>query len=81
MTEFTEKVEKQRQLNLAEEWGKGIRYVHASDGVIETKFNNGDVRYEQNKPGGKITWVRENNLLEPLIDKFQRALADMQTKN
>ena len=30
MTEYTDKVERQRILMQAEEWGKGIRYIHAN---------------------------------------------------
>ena len=80
MTEYTDKVEKQRLLQKAEKWGKGIKYIHASDGIIETKFNNGNIRYEENKTGGKTTWHRETNPDESLVNKFNRAVADM-TRN
>jgi hypothetical protein len=79
MTEFTDEVEKQRILMEAEKWGKGIKYIHASDGVIETAFNNGNIRYEENKKGGKITWHRETNPAESLVDMFHRAVADMRS--
>ena len=36
MTEFTEKVEKRRILMEAEEWGNGIKHIHANNGIIET---------------------------------------------
>jgi len=77
MTEYEDRVEKQRQLNKAEEWGKGIKYIHANKGIIETKFNNGDIQYVENKPKGKTTWHREKPTKETLIAKFHRAVSDM----
>ena len=40
MTEYTERVERERNKQAAEKWGKGVRYIHANNGVIETKYNN-----------------------------------------
>ena len=77
MTEYTDKVEAQRKLQEAEKWGKGVKYIHANNGVIETAFNNGDIRYEETKSRSKPTWHREKPTKETLIDKFQRALVDM----
>ena len=74
MTEYTEEVEKQRILQQAEKWGKGVKYIHANNGIIETKFNNGDIQYDRD---GRISWHRERPTRETLIDKFQRAVADM----
>ncbi len=76
MTEFTDRVEEQKLLLAAEEWGKKVNYIHAQNGIIETKFNNGDIRYEENKPNGKTTWHREKTSKESLIDKFYRVMAD-----
>jgi hypothetical protein len=47
MTEYKELVEETRVRLQAEEWSKGIKYIHANNGVIETKYNNGDVHYEE----------------------------------
>ena len=80
MTQYTDEVEEHKLKLEAEEWGKKINYVHAQNGVIETKFNNGDIRYEENKPGGKTTWHREKTSKESLIDKFFRWQADYQYK-
>ena len=74
MTEYTEEVEKQRQLQDAEKWGKGIKYIHANNGVIETAFYNGDIKYDRD---GRISWHRENSTRETLVGKFHRAMADM----
>ena len=77
MTEFTDRVEEQRILMEAEEWGAGIKYIHANNGIIETKFNNGDIQYDRD---GRISWYREKTTRETLIGKFHRAVADM-TRN
>jgi len=77
MTEYTERVERERNKQAAEKWGKGVRYIHANNGIIETKFNNGDIQYVENKPGGKTTWHREQLTKTSLIEKWWRALADM----
>ena len=74
MTEYTEEVERQREKNEAEIWGKRIKHILADNGIITTAFNNGDIRYEENKPGGKTTWHRESK--ESLMDKFYRWKAD-----
>ena len=64
MTEFEDQVEKQRQLMKVEEWGKGVKYIHANNGIIETKFNNGDIQYDRD---GRISWHREKSTRETLI--------------
>ena len=74
MTEYTEEVEKQRILQQAEKWGKGVKYIHANNGIIETKFNNGDIQYDRD---GRISWHREKPTKKTSIDTFHRALADM----
>jgi hypothetical protein len=74
MTEYTDEVERQRQKNEAEIWGKKVKYILASNGVIETAFNNGDIQYVENKSKGKTTWHRESQ--ESLMDKFYRWQAD-----
>lgn len=79
MTEYTERVEKERTKQAAEKWGKGFKYIHANNGVIETKFNNGDIRYETRQKNGKYKthWHRDKSTKGTLIDRFQRALVDI----
>ena len=77
MTEYTDMVEKAKIQQETEEWAKGIKYIHANNGVIETKFNNGDIQYDRD---GRISWHREKSTRETLIGKFHRAVADM-TRN
>ena len=77
MTEYTEEVEKQRQLQDAEKWGKGIKYIHTNNGIIETVFNNGDIQYDRD---GRISWHREKSTRETLIDKFNRFVTDFNNR-
>ena len=79
MTEYTERVEKERTKQAAEKWGKGFKYIRANNGVIETKFNNGDIRYETRQKNGKYKthWHRDKSTKGTLIDRFQRALVDI----
>ena len=81
MTEYTDLVEKERtrfqQEEAVEKWSKGIKYIHANNGIIETAFNNGDIQYDRD---GRISWHREKSTRETLIGKFHRAVADM-TRN
>ena len=76
MTEYDERVRRRKEKIDAEEWGKRISYIHASDGIIETAFNNGDIKYVENKPGGKTTWHRENGSPNDLITRFGKWMAD-----
>ena len=72
MTEYKELVEETYIKLQAEEWAKGVKYIHANNGIIETKYNNGDVHYQENKEGG-IRWTVYNNLpYEPLLNRFLR---------
>lgn len=75
MTEYTDEVEEIRQKTAAEKWGKQVSYIHASDGIIETKFNNGDIRKEYSK-SGEVKWDRVEGSGTDLMSKFNRFLAD-----
>ena len=78
MTEYTNLVETERaRLQQEEEinkWAKGIKYIHANNGVIETAFNNGDIEYSRD---GRISWHREKPTKETLLVKFERAMIDL----
>ena len=73
MTEYTEKVERQRLLQEVAEWSKGIKYIHVNNGVVETKFNSGDIEYID-ATTGKKTWKRKRATKRTLINKFLRRL-------
>ena len=79
MTEYTERVERERNRQAAEKWGKGVRYVHANNGVIETKFNNGDIKFETRQKSGKYKthWHREKLTKDSLITNWVRSVVDM----
>jgi hypothetical protein len=86
MTEFTDKVERQREKNRAEEWGKHICQIHAfnsndtnmwydirkGDGrVIDTTFNSGLIKREISSTG-KTIYIGKRDRGETLIDRFRR---------
>jgi hypothetical protein len=75
MTEFSDKVETRRILMEAEEWGNGVKYIHANNGIIETKYQNGDMHYEDTKTHRKWT-VSANHSQGTLVEKFRRWLSD-----
>ncbi len=78
MTEFVDRVEARRLELELEQYCQGVSYIHASSGVIETKFNNGDIKTETRQPNGKYktSWKRENASRETLLERFYRAMAD-----
>ena len=82
MTQYTDRVERERNKQAAEKWGKGVKYIHGNNGIIETKFNNGDIQYKYTRgpKKGKTEWHRENATMETLLDKMTRALADLRYK-
>ena len=69
----------QREKIQFERWAGEVKYLHAQNGVIETKFNNGDVRCETRQKDGsyKTKWLRANADRETLMQKFGKALVDM----
>ncbi|SVB57558.1 uncharacterized protein METZ01_LOCUS210412 [marine metagenome] len=74
MTEYTEKVEKQRLKNAAEEWGNKIAYIHFNNGIEETKYNNGRI-IQKNIKTGHVDHFHPVSV-ESLIDRFQRVMVD-----
>ena len=75
MTEFSEIVENQRILMEAEEWGAGIKYIHANNGIIETKYQNGDMHYEDTTTHRK--WrVSANQSQGTLVQRFIKWVTD-----
>ena len=70
MTEYKELVEEARIRLQAEEWGKQVTSIQANNGIIETRFKNGDVHYEENKEGGKSWTVSKNLPKQTLLNRF-----------
>ena len=75
MTQYSNQVEEVRLRQEAEEWANGIKYIHANNGIIETKYQNGDMHYEDTKTNRKWT-VFANHSKERLVQKFVRWIAD-----
>jgi hypothetical protein len=75
MTEFTDKVEEQKLLLAAEEWGKKIKYLHFNDGIEEVAYNNGKKKFTDIKTK-KVKYSYEKDYKLTLMDKFYRAMAD-----
>lgn len=80
MTEYNSLIKKKAKELEAEEWGNQVAYISASNGIIETAYNNGVKKFEENKPGGK-KWTeglaKEN---ESLFESFSRWMADHRGK-
>jgi hypothetical protein len=70
MTEYKNMVEEARLKQKAEKWGKQVTSIQANNGIIETRFKNGDVHYEENKEGGKSWTVSKNLSEEALFTRF-----------
>lgn len=76
MTQYKDEVEKQKEKLAAEAWGKQVKYLHASGGVLEVAYNNGEKHFEETATGRK--WkegVKDST--ENLIQKFTRFMADV----
>ena len=71
MTQYSNQVEEVRLRREAETWGEGIKYIHANNGVIETKYNNGNIHIKENWKGGK-SWTVYAQEPTSTIDKFLR---------
>jgi hypothetical protein len=80
MTEYKELIEEAHVRLQAEEWSKGVKYIHVNNGVIETKYNNGDVHYEEVKEDGRSWTVYKNLPKESLLNRFLRAFPNSSPK-
>ena len=76
MTQYSDKVKKHKEKMEAEEWGKQVRYLHASNGVLEIAYNNGERHFEETATGRKWTeGVAASS--KTLMDKFSNFMADV----
>ena len=77
MTQYKEMVEEYQAKMEAEAWGKEVKHIHASNGIMEIAYNNGEIHYEETKPGGK-KWVEGKVLTKKsLMDKFNKFITDV----
>jgi len=76
MTQYKEEVERYKAKMEAEEWGKQVKYLHASDGVLEIAYNNGERHFEETATGKKWTeGVPDSS--KTLIERFGKFMADV----
>ena len=74
MTQYSDEVQKVRIQQAAEEWGEGVKYIHANEGIIETAFNNGNIHFKDSKNGRG--WTVYPQKPTSLIDKFLKWKSD-----
>ncbi len=76
MTQYSNKVKIHKKKMEAEEWGKKVKYLHASNGILEVAYNNGEKHFEETATGKKWTeGVVASS--KTLIDKFSEFMADV----
>jgi hypothetical protein len=76
MTQYRDEVEKQKEKLAAEAWGKQVKYLHASDGVLEVAYNSGEKHFEDTTTGKK--WkTGEEYTTETLLQKFESFMSDI----
>ena len=74
MTQYSDKVQEVRLRQEAEDWGKGIKYIHANNGIIETAYQNGNIHYKETKTGRG--WTVYSQEPTSLVDKFIKWKSD-----
>ena len=76
MTQYNERVERQKAVLAAEAWGKQIKYMLAQDGILEVAYNNGEKHFEETATGKK--WKTGIDYTdETLMERFERYLSDV----
>jgi hypothetical protein len=75
MTEYSEAVELVRQKTAADAWGKQVNYIHATNGVMEICYNNGNKEFQDTSTGDTY-WEYKSTPPWKLVDAFNRFLAD-----
>jgi len=76
MTQYKEEVEKYKAKMEAEEWGKRVKYLHASNGILEVAYNNGEIHFEETATGKK--WIKgQADSKKTLIQRFEKFMADV----
>jgi len=79
MTQYDDRVQKQKEQIAAEEWGKQVKYLHAQNGILEVAYNNGLKEFEETATGKK--WSEgEVETKEGLLRSFGRYMADFRGK-
>ena len=53
MTQYKERVAKQKEIIRAEQWGRQVKYIHACNGILEVAYNSGEKHFEETATGKK----------------------------
>ena len=80
MTQYNELIKRKAKELEAEEWGNQVKYIHASNGVMEIAFNNGLKRFEETKSNGKKWSEGKRESKESLFQSFGKWIADQRGK-
>ena len=80
MTQYNELIKRKAKELEAEEWGNQVKYIHASNGVMEIAFNNGLKRFEETKPNGKKCAEGKRESKESLFQSFGKWITDQRGK-
>jgi hypothetical protein len=75
MTQYDDLIAKKKEELAAEAWGKKVKYIHASNGVMEVAYNNGLIEFERTATGEKWT-EGEIEKEENLLHSFSKWLTD-----
>ena len=80
MTQYNELIIRKAKELEAEEWGNQVKYIHASNGVMEIAYNNGLKRFEECKPDGKKWTEGKRETKDSLFTSFGKWIADQRGK-
>ena len=75
MTQYDELIAKKKEELAAEAWGKKVKYISASNGVMEVAYNNGLKEFEETATGKKWT-EGEVEKKETLLHSFGKWIVD-----
>ena len=89
MTQFDERVQKQRDRLAAEAWGNQVKDLHAFDSnttnvwytdrkdgsVVDVRYNNGTIRRTITETD-EVVWFGKKEKPKSLLHSFFRAMAD-----
>ena len=75
MTQYEDRVEKQKDRLAAEAWGNKVKYMHAYDGILEVAYNNGIKEFERTATCEKWTEGKKKSK-DSLLRAFGRYMAD-----
>tara|TARA_R110001592_G_scaffold3579_1_gene20609 strand:- start:148 stop:390 length:243 start_codon:yes stop_codon:yes gene_type:complete len=80
MTQYNELIKRKAKELEAEEWGNQVKYIHASNGIMEIAYNNGLKRFEECKPDGKKWTEGHRESKDSLFQSFGKWIADQRGK-